>query len=155
MGMNEEELRNVYYMGLLHDVGKIGVPDSIINKIGKLTEEEYQIIKKHPSIGEEILKTISEIPNVSIGAKYHHERYDGKGYPEGIEGEDIPLAACIIGIADAYDAMTSKRSYRDILSQDKVRDEIIKGTGTQFEPKCAEIMLKMMDEDTEYQMREH
>lgn len=155
MGMSAKEQQNIYYMGLLHDIGKIGIPDTIINKTGKLTEEEYQIIKMHPVYGEEILKNITEIHNVSVGAKYHHERYDGKGYAEGLRGEDIPLAARIIGIADAYDAMTSKRSYREVLPQEVVRNEILKGKGTQFEPRCADVMLEMMDEDKDYQMREH
>ena len=154
MGLSESEQQSIYYMGLLHDIGKIGISDTIINKTGKLTEEEYQIIKTHPLIGEEILKTISEIPDVSVGARHHHERYDGNGYPDGIGGDDIPLAASIIGMADAYDAMTSNHSYRDILPQEVVRNEIVKGKGTQFEPKCAEIMLKIIDEDKEYQKRE-
>ena len=142
-------------MGLLHDVGKIGVSDAIINKPGKLTDEEYQMIKKHPEIGGEILATISEIPDISIGAMYHHEKYDGTGYPAKIAGEDIPLRARIIGIADAYDAMTSKRSYRDVLPQQVVREEIEKGRGTQFAPECVDIMLQMIDDDRDYQMCEH
>ncbi|MDE7399674.1 MAG: HD-GYP domain-containing protein [Oscillospiraceae bacterium] len=155
MGMPEEEQREIYYMGLLHDIGKIGIPDAIINKTAKLTDEEYHMILKHPEIGGEILATISELPTISIGAKYHHEKYDGTGYPNKIAGEDIPLEARIIGIADAYDAMASKRSYRDVLPQEVVRGEIEKGRGTQFEPRCADIMLQMIDEDTEYKMCEH
>ncbi|MCM1102578.1 MAG: HD-GYP domain-containing protein [Clostridium sp.] len=155
MGMSEEDQQEIYYMGLLHDIGKIGVPDTIINKAGKLTDEEFQTIKKHPEIGGEILTTISELPDISIGAKYHHEKYDGTGYPNKLAGTDIPLWARIIGTADAYDAMTSKRSYRDVLPQQVVREEIEKGKGTQFDPVCADIMLQMLDEDTDYQMREH
>ncbi|MBD5477052.1 MAG: HD-GYP domain-containing protein [Lachnospiraceae bacterium] len=152
MGMSKQEQQEIYCMGLLHDIGKIGIPNAIINKAGKLTDEEYMIIKKHPEIGAEILTTISELPDISIGAKYHHEKYDGTGYPDKIEGESIPFLARIIGIADAYDAMTSKRSYRDALPQQVVREEIKKGRGTQFDPKCADIMLKIIDEDVEYQM---
>ncbi|MCM1539187.1 MAG: HD-GYP domain-containing protein [bacterium] len=155
MGMSEEDQQEIYYMGLLHDIGKIGVPDTIINKAGKLTDEEFQTIKKHPEIGGEILTTISELPDISIGAKYHHEKYDGTGYPNKLAGTDIPLWARIIGTADAYDAMTSKRSYRDVLPQQVVRGEIEKGKGTQFDPACADIMLQMLDEGTDYQMREH
>lgn len=155
MGMSDEEQREIYYMGLLHDIGKIGIPDAIINKTTKLTDEEYHMILKHPEIGGEILATISELPTISIGAKYHHEKYDGTGYPNKVAGEDIPLEARIIGIADAYDAMASKRSYRDVLPQEVVRGEIEKGKGTQFEPRCADIMLQMIDEDTDYQMCEH
>lgn len=155
MGMSESEQQEIYHMGLLHDIGKIGVSDAIINKPGKLTDEEFQTIKKHPEIGGEILTTISELPNIAVGAKFHHEKYDGTGYPSKIAGENIPLLARIIGIADAYDAMTSKRSYRDLLPQQVVRGEIEKGKGTQFDPTCADIMLQMIDEDEQYQMCEH
>lgn len=154
MGFTEDMLKKIYYMGLLHDIGKIGVPDAVINKAGKLTDEEFELIKMHPSVGEDILKNITKIPDISIGAKFHHEKYDGSGYPNRVSGEDIPLSARIIGIADAYDAMTSRRSYRDALPQEVVRNEILKGKGTQFDPKCADIMLSMIDEDTEYQMRD-
>ena len=155
MGMSEQEQQEIYYMGLLHDIGKIGISDAIINKTEKLTDEEYQMILKHPEIGGEILATISELPGISIGAKYHHEKYDGTGYPGKVVGEDIPLQARIIGIADAYDAMASKRSYRDVLPQQVVYEEIKKGKGTQFGPECADIMLQMIDEDKDYQMCEH
>ena len=111
----------------MHDVGKIGIPLNIINKEGKLTDEEYEIIKKHPVIGVEILSGISEYPYLSIAAHYHHERYNGRGYPRGLKGEDIPEIARIVAVADAYDAMTSKRSYRESIPQSKVREEIIKG----------------------------
>lgn len=113
------------------------------------------MIQKHPEIGGEILAIISELPDISIGAKYHHEKYDGTGYPYKIAGEDIPFYARIIGIADAYDAMTSRRSYHDVLPQQVVRAEIEKGKGTQFAPECADIMLQIIDEDTDYQMHEH
>lgn len=155
MGMSKQEQQEIYHMGLLHDIGKIGISDAIINKTGKLTDEEFQMIMTHPEIGGEILATISELPNISIGAKYHHEKYNGTGYPNKAAGKDIPLQAMIIGIADAYDAMTSKRSYRDILPQKVVREEIEKGKGTQFNPKCADIMLQMMDEDKDFRMCEH
>lgn len=154
MGLSKKEQWEIYYMGVLHDIGKIGIPDAIINKEGKLTDDEFQIIKSHPVIGAEVLENIDEIPNISIGARFHHERYDGRGYPEHKAGEDIPIQARIIGISDAYDAMTSKRSYRDPLPQEVVRSEIEKGKGTQFDPACAEIMLLMIDEDNEYCMRE-
>lgn len=155
MGMSESRQQEIYHMGLLHDIGKIGISDAIINKPGRLTDEEYRAITEHPEIGEKILANISEFPDVSIGAKYHHEKYDGTGYPDKVKGEDIPFPAMIIGIADAYDAMTSKRSYRNILPQQVVREEIKKGKGTQFHPKCADIMLQMIDEDKQYRMCEH
>ena len=142
-------------MGLLHDVGKIGVPDEIINKKGKLTDEEYAAIKVHPEIGDRILKKVKEMPKLSIGARWHHERYDGSGYPDGLKGDEILEEARIIAVADAYDAMTSHRSYRDILPQAVVREEIEKGKGTQFDPVFADIMLRMIDEDKDYMMHEN
>lgn len=153
-GKSEEECDEIYFSALLHDVGKIGIPSRIINKEGKLTDEEYEEIKKHPEIGENILSSISEYPYLSIGAHHHHERYDGKGYPMGLKGEDIPEIARIVAVADAYDAMTSKRSYRDAIPQSKVREEIIKGAGSQFDPTFASIMQHVIDLDTEYELRE-
>ena len=141
-------------MGLLHDIGKIGVPDEIINKDSRLTDAEYAAIRKHPAIGSDILKTIEEIPDIMVGARWHHERYDGHGYPDGLAGTEIPPSARIIGVADAYDAMTSKRSYRNILSQEVVRSEIERGKCTQFDPVYADIMLEMIDEDIRFTMRE-
>ena len=154
MGKSEEEIEKIYYAALLHDVGKIGIDDRIINKNGKLTQEEYEIIKQHPAMGYQILSSISEYPYLSIGAHYHHERYDGKGYPEGLKGDDIPEIARIISVADSYDAMTSTRSYREALPQPLVREEIIKGAGSQFDPEIARIMQRMIDEDLEYRLRE-
>ncbi len=153
-GFSKQEQDEIYMMGLLHDVGKIGVPDSVINKPSPLTEEEYALVKKHPEIGYGILETIKERPKLSIGARWHHERYDGSGYPDGISGEQIPTEVRIIAVADAYDAMTSRRRYRDIMPQKEVREEFQKGMGTQFDPRFAKIMLQMIDEDTEYHMRE-
>ena len=154
MGKSEKEQQDIYFMGLLHDIGKIGIPDEIINKPSRLTREEYAVIQSHPVIGAEILKNISELPEIATGARWHHERYDGKGYPDGLAGENIPLAARIIGVADTYDAMTSKRSYRDTLPQKTVIDELKKGRGTQLDPVCTDIMLQMIAEDANYQMRE-
>ena len=153
-GYDEDRQEEIYMMGLLHDVGKIGVPDTVINKPGKLTDEEYGMIKTHPVKGAEILATVSEMPGLVTGARWHHERYDGRGYPDGLSGEDIPEEARIIAVADAYDAMTSHRSYRDIIPQDHVKSEIEKGMGTQFDERFARIMLEMIAEDTEYTMHE-
>ncbi len=153
-GYNESEQDDIYIMGLLHDIGKIGVPDAVINKPGRLTDEEFELIKKHPVIGANILSNIKEKPELAVGAKWHHERYGGKGYPDGIKGEEIPEQARIIAVADAYDAMTSCRSYRDPMPQQRVREEIENGIGTQFDPKFAEIMLDMIDEDENYDLRE-
>ena len=153
-GFSKESQDEIYMMGLLHDVGKIGIPDTIINKPSKLSDEEFAIIKTHPIMGENILNNISEFPRLLTGARSHHERYDGNGYPDGLSSEEIPIEARIIAIADAYDAMSSKRSYRDVLPQEVVRSEVEKGKGTQFDPALAEIMLSMIDEDVDYQMRE-
>lgn len=153
-GLSREQQEDIYTIGLLHDVGKIGIPDTIINKPSALSDEEYNIIKTHPALGETILKNIKEFPKLVTGARYHHERYDGGGYPDGLSGKDIPLEARIIAVADSYDAMTSRRSYRDALPQEKVRTEIEKGKGTQFDPAFADIMLAMIDEDNDYLMRE-
>lgn len=152
MGYSEEKLNEVYYIGLLHDIGKLGVGDDVINKKGRLTDSEFAEIKKHPEIGYDILKIITEIPDISIGAKYHHEKMNGFGYPDGLAGDEIPQIAQIIAVADAYDAMTSNRSYREVMPQDKVRSEIEKNSGTQFAPEIASLMLQMIDEDTEYAM---
>ena len=154
MGKTKEEQEEIYRAGLLHDVGKIRVPVEIINKDGKLTDEEYDIIKIHPVTGYHILRGISGSNLIAISAKYHHERYDGRGYPNGLEGERIPEAARILGVADAYDAMTSNRSYRKALPQEVVRSEIEKGRGTQFDPNIADIMLQMIDEDKDYKMKQ-
>ena len=153
-GFTHEAQEEIYMIGLLHDVGKIGVPDAIINKPGKLNDEEYEIIKSHPVLGEKILRRIPDFPKLLTGARYHHERYDGKGYPDGLAGEQIPVEARIIAVADAYDAMSSRRSYRDVLPQAQIRAEMEEGKGTQFDPVFADIMLSMIDADTGYEMRE-
>ena len=152
MGKSEADQKIIYYAGLLHDVGKIRVSEEVINKAGKLTEEEFNQIRIHPVSGYHILKDIHEDIRIAYGAKYHHERYDGKGYPNALEGENIPEIARIIGVADAYDAMASNRSYRDALPQEIVRSEIEKGKGKQFDARIADIMLQMIDEDTNYDM---
>ncbi|MBQ3903121.1 MAG: response regulator [Lachnospiraceae bacterium] len=154
MGKSEEEQELIYRAGLLHDVGKIRVPESVITKPGRLSDEEYALMKLHPVSGFRIISNIHWNRNITVGAKFHHERYDGKGYPDGRTGENIPEIARIIGVADAYDAMTSNRSYRDAMPQEKVRAEIEKGRGTQFDPECADIMLSIIDEDKDYELRQ-
>ena len=152
MKKSEEEQETIYFAGLLHDVGKIRVPESVINKPGKLTDEEFDQIRIHPVSGFHILRDIAKDERIGYGAKYHHERYDGTGYPNGLTGRNIPEIARIIGVADAYDAMASNRSYRNALAQDVVRQEIQRGKGRQFDPEIADIMLEMIDEDKEYKM---
>jgi len=146
LGWSEESVENVYYTALAHDIGKIGVPDSLLTKPSKLTAEEYSIIRTHTTMGYNILKDFEGVPDIALGAKYHHERYDGTGYCEGLAGEDIPLVARIIAVADAYDAMSSSRVYRPMLPPEKVRQEIENGRGTQFDPNIAQIMLEMLDD---------
>ena len=154
LGMNDEDCESVYYMALLHDIGKIGVPNEIINSKSKMTDEEYAIMKTHPCIGSDILEEIKSRPDLMIGARWHHERYDGKGYPDQKAGEDIPYFARIISVADSYDAMTSNRSYRKFLPQDVVRSEIEKNCGTQFDPNIAKCMISVIDEDVNYEYHE-
>ena len=154
MGKSEEECKETYYAGLLHDVGKIGISYPILTKKGRLTPQEYEQIKRHTVIGKQILSGISEYPYLSIAANSHHERYDGKGYPDKWKGNDIPEIARIISVADAYDAMTSNRSYRAALPQQLVREEIVKGAGTQFDPEIARAMQHLIDLDVDYEMRE-
>lgn len=154
LGGDEAAQQEIYYIGILHDVGKISVKDEIINKKGRLTDKEYEQIKLHTVAGYQILRGIDVIPNIAIGARWHHERFDGKGYPNGLAGENIPLIARIISVADAYDAMTSNRSYHKTMPQSVVKEEIIKGMGTQFDPKIAQIMLDMINEDLQYEMKQ-
>lgn len=154
MDKSQEEQEQIYLAGLLHDVGKIRIDKEIINKPGKLTDEEYEQIKIHPVASYYILKDIYGNGPVATGAKFHHERYDGKGYPNGLKGNDIPEIARILGVADTYDAMASNRSYRKALPQDIIRAELEKGKGTQFDPDIADIMIKMIEEDREYKMQE-
>ena len=154
IGKSEEECRQVYYAGLLHDVGKLGISDAVLGKKSELTPEEYEEIKQHPVLGEQILSSISDHPYISIGAHYHHERYDGTGYPDGLKGEEIPEIARIISVADTYDTLSSDRIYRSAMPQQFIREEIIAGAGTQFDPQMAKIMQHLIDLDREYRMKE-
>ena len=154
MGKTKQEQDEIYYMGLLHDVGKIGVSEAIINKTSRLDDSEYAQIKKHTEIGHGILKVITEIPGLATGARWHHERYDGHGYPDGLSGMNIPEEARIICIADCYDAMTSNRSYSTVREQSAVRAEIIRCKGSQFDPVIADVMIAMIDDDPDYKMSE-
>lgn len=145
-GWREQAILNLKHIALLHDIGKVGIPDHVLNKPGKLTEEEFAIIKSHTIIGADILKEIKSIPEIEAGARYHHERYNGTGYPCGLAAEEIPAVARIIGIADAFDAMNSKRIYRDSLSPEVIRKELVNGKGTQFDPYFLDLFLQLFDE---------
>lgn len=146
LGFDSEECERLRQTALLHDIGKIGIPDSVLKKPARLTDEEYTIMKSHVLKGAEILKNFTLIDNVEEGALYHHERYDGRGYVHGLKGEEIPLNARIIGIADAFDAMTANRVYRKKLDIDFVIDELKKGRGTQFDPNLVDIMLDLIED---------
>lgn len=154
MGKNPEEQEKIYEMGLLHDIGKIGVSEEIINKTSRLTDEEFAKIKEHTVIGSAILRQISAMPELSDGARSHHERYDGRGYPDGLKGNEIPETARIICLADCYDAMTSTRTYSKPKAQEAVRAEILRCKGSQFDPVIADVMISMIDDDPEYTMHE-
>lgn len=153
LGYSDARQDEMYMIGILHDVGKIGIKIDVLNKKGALDKDEYEQIKTHAFKGASILNNIETNPRFALGAKHHHERYDGTGYPEGLKGDKIPEEARIIAVADAYDAMSSDRSYRDHLPQDEIRRELIEGKGTQFDPVYADIMLSIMDEDKDYRLK--
>src|SRR3954451_23143523 len=136
------QVDRIYMAGLLHDVGKIGVPEAVLQKTGKLTPEEYDEMKKHPGIGARILRDIKQISDIIPGVLHHHERYDGKGYPANLAGENIPLMGRIICVADCFDAMTSNRTYRKALLLEVALTQIRRCSGTQFDPELAEVFLK-------------
>ena len=146
MGFSEQERENLYYAALLHDIGKIGLEDRILNKQGKLDDEEYAKMKNHVEVGGDILKSITVIENIATGAKYHHERYDGRGYGSGLKGEGIPLYARIICVADAYDAMSTNRPYRGALTDEYILGELEKGKGAQFDADVVTHFLRILRE---------
>ncbi|MBP1584598.1 MAG: HD domain-containing protein [Lachnospiraceae bacterium] len=141
----DKKLSNLRKAAQMHDIGKIGIPDAVLNKVGRLTDEEYAMMKSHVLRGAEILKDFTLVENVLDGTKYHHERYDGRGYPEGLKGEEIPLFARIIGVADAFDAMTSNRIYRNHMDTDYVLTEMERGRGTQFDPDALDAFLRLIE----------
>jgi energy-coupling factor transport system substrate-specific component len=138
-------LSNLRKAAQMHDIGKIGIPDSVLNKVGRLDDDEYAKMKSHVMAGSEILKDFTLVENVVDGTRYHHERYDGRGYPDGLKGEEIPLFARIIGVADAFDAMTSNRVYRNHMDTDYVMNEMKRGRGTQFDPDALDAFLRLVD----------
>lgn len=146
LGWDDKRINNLRNAAYMHDVGMIGIPDSIVNKPTRLTEEEYAIIQRHTLIGADILKDITLIEHVAEVAHYHHERYDGTGYPEGLSGEEIPIEARIVAVADSYDAMNSKRIYRNALEKEKIIEELESCSGTQFDPVIAELFVRLIRE---------
>ena len=147
LGWNTEDIENLKNAAYLHDIGKIGIPDTVLNKPTKLTDEEFSIIKEHTTIGANIIKNISLIPHVQEVIRHHHERYDGHGYPDGLKGEEIPIHARIVAVADSYDAMSSRRIYRNQLPQQTIIKELAKNRGSQFDPEITDIFLKLLKED--------
>ncbi len=150
LAWSKQDCLNLYYTALMHDIGKIGIPDTILNKPVKLTDEEYRLIRNHTTMGANILRPITMVPQICDGAKYHHERYDGKGYPCGLKGDDIPYVARIIGIADAYDAITSNRIYEKAQVTDYAVNELKKGRGTQFDPYLTDVFLEIIQSGFEF-----
>lgn len=142
LGLDSQSLSYLEFAGLLHDIGKIGVPEKILNKPGRLTDEEYTIISRHPERGGEILARLRNMNSVIECVIHHHERFDGTGHPQGLKGEDIPLGARILSVADSYDAMTSDRPYRDGMSHELALAELKRCCGTQFDPKIVEAFLQ-------------
>jgi energy-coupling factor transport system substrate-specific component len=145
LGMPEQELETLYYAALLHDIGLVGIPDSILNKKGKLTNEEFDIVKKHVTVGGDLLRDITVMGDIAAGAKYHHERIDGTGY-EGLRGDEIPLMAKIICICNAFDSMLSGQAYRKAMPIEKVQSEFISNAGTQFDEKITAILISLINE---------
>ncbi|HYA40767.1 MAG TPA: HD domain-containing phosphohydrolase [Syntrophobacteraceae bacterium] len=145
LGCSADQIESMRTVGYLHDIGKIGVRDSILNKPGPLTKEEYEMVKKHPSIGDSIVSELGLISEERSIIRHHHERWDGKGYPDGLAGEQIPMLARIVSVVDAFDAMTSKRAYRDAMSREEAVAELRRNSGKQFDPRALEAFLKVVE----------
>ena len=145
IGLNEDVVEIIRQAALLHDVGKIGIPEDILNKAGRLTDEEYEVIKGHVEASIDIVRHLPSLDYVIPAVIGHHERYDGKGYPRRISGEDIPLTARILCIADSFDAMTSKRCYKKAFSMEKARQILLEEAGTQFDPNLVPVFVECLD----------
>ncbi|MDD5680223.1 MAG: HD-GYP domain-containing protein [Candidatus Omnitrophica bacterium] len=148
IGMGEVPAKHIEYAGYLHDIGKIGISDAILNKEGRLSDEEWQVIRKHPNTALEILNPLKFLPEEKVIIKYHHERYDGNGYPDGLKGENIPMGARIMAVADSFDAMNSRRPYREALSKDKIISELKTARGTQLDPAIVDVFLDIINSDS-------
>jgi HD-GYP domain-containing protein (c-di-GMP phosphodiesterase class II) len=147
-------IRHIEYAALMHDIGKIGIDENILHKPGKLTDEEREIIKKHPAIGNRIIAPVAFLSPVAPMVLYHQEWFNGQGYPEGLAGEEIPLGARIVAVIDAYDAITSDRPYRKALSKEIAIEELNKGAGVQFDPKVVKAFLSILSEESHLEKRQ-
>ncbi|CAK4863906.1 unnamed protein product [Aphanomyces euteiches] len=156
MGLPQREVDSIYLAGLIHDIGKVGTPDHILQKVSRLTEDEYETMKKHSEDGYQIIKDIKKFEELGITdmVRHHHERFDGKGYPQGLKSTEIPLGARILGVADAFDAMTTNRSYRQKLAVETASDELQRHSGTQFDPIAAKAFLKVLIREGKLQQQE-
>ena len=156
LGLKQREVDSIYLAGLIHDIGKIATPDHILQKESRLTEDEYVIMKKHSEDGYQIIKEMKLFGELGISdiVRHHHERFDGKGYPHGLKGTEIPLGARILGIADAFDAMTTNRSYRQKLAMETATNELQQYSGTQFDPAATKAFLKVLKRDGKLQEQE-
>lgn len=142
LGWSEDKIEDLYIAGLFHDIGKIAVADEVLDKVGPYTSREWESMKKHPEIGYRIFSTVNEMGQIAEYVLYHHERYDGLGYPKGLKGEEIPLVSRIIAIADAYEAMSSDRPHRKAFPSDIIIEELINNAGTQFDPELLNIFVE-------------
>jgi len=147
LNLDPETTKKIYWAGYLHDIGKIFVPQDILNKPGRFTEEEYSLVKIHPVKSEELVLEIEDLAEIARIIRHHHERWDGKGYPDGLSDDDIPLGSRILEIADAFEAMTSKRPYKRALTLEEAIEELKRCSGTQFDPKLVEIMVSVIEEE--------
>lgn len=147
MGLSQQEINNIYWAGLVHDIGKMLIPLEILNKEGSLTDSEYETIKEHPVMGSNALSSSKSLGRIAKVVRHHHERWDGRGYPDGIKKEEIPIQSQILAVADAWDAMRSKRTYRKPLSYQKALSEIKKNKGEQFAPEVADCFLEILAEN--------
>jgi putative nucleotidyltransferase with HDIG domain len=145
--MQEDEVENVYWASILHDIGKIGISDRILRKKAALSEDDWVLIKMHPTIGSNIVNSIDALPSLAPTISAHQEKYDGTGYPKGLRGEDIPLGARILGIADAYQAMVEDRYYREARSHDEAVTELKKVRGTQFDPEVLDVFINVVNSE--------
>lgn len=145
-GLSDDELDRMGQAALFHDFGKVGVPEDILNKPGRLTDEEFAVMKQHPTIAKNLLSSLDQLADLLPAIHHHHERWAGGGYPSGLKGEQIPLWARIIGLADAYDTMASKRTYKEPFTKAKIVDELVKASGKQFDPELVQILLRIVQE---------